>query len=498
MIAPSPAYAQRPSAAGVPVRPRANPLLQMDNVALAVATVLMALQLRGEALGELATLVALPIVALITFLADRRYLGTLLVLCIPSLGVLTDPQTAAGFAFPHVENRVVLAGVEVYASLVMVTVGFGRVCVELLRGGHALRGVFPRWLLPGFLAALVPAFLSALSGQASGMNQWSVGIRAMLALGGLFWGVLVARRARGRPMRLVHQLCTIITVGAALLLVGFLSDMFTFLLMGAVGGLLPYFTARRRLVEAGVLLGAALVGALTISLTTTAEVLVAMGCVMLAVVPNPAVRRWMLRTAVVGALAASALLLWLVRELAGKTLVEVVTRADGIVAFGTMKLLGDRGPLWLAAIEQITNGPYWIMPAGRPLRPENFNYGYLVYLWEFGAHNAVLELTRHVGLIAAAMGVLMMVYGVIAVARVLTETREGALRAVAAGVLGVAIPGITTGNFPIQDIGFFLWAVTGMVVTTHLMLRAPAPAVDEAEAAADEPPTHRTRAVAHA
>jgi hypothetical protein len=474
--------AVRPRRSAVPASLRQHPLLGMDNLTLAASVVLMLLQLRGGQLGEVAALVALPILAVGTFLADRRYLPSILVLCFPSAGVLVSPH-AGVFSFPEVVSRVVLAGVEVPGTLMVLASAFARVCVELLMGGRAFRGVLPRPLILIYLLALGPAFLGALMAQGMGMNQWSVGMRCMLALGGLFWGVLVARNARGNPRRLVRQLCTVVVVAAALLVVRFLSDMFAFLVMGMAGGLIPFLVTRRRLFEAGILIVAALAGALALTLTTAAQVVVGLGCVLLASTTSPGTRRWIVRTTIAAGLVVSGGLIWLVSQLQGKTLLEVATtRDDGIVAYATVKLLGDRGPLWLAALQQISDGPYWIVPAGRPLRPENFNFGYLVYIWEFGAHNAFLELIRHVGLLAGAVGVGMIVYGFVVVVRVLAETRDPALRGLAGGVLGIALPGVTTGNFPVTDIGFFLWAAAGMVAATHLAMKAAeaAPAVEPA------------------
>jgi len=487
-----------PSAASASARPLTSPgaraesphpLLGMDNVALGTSLVLMLLQLRGGIVGEVAALVALPILMLGTFLADRRYLPTILVLCIPSAGVLTLPDGGV-FTFPDVVGRVMLAGVEVPGTLVVLVSAFARVGVELLKGGRAFRGVIPWPLILAFLVGLVPAFLGALLGQAMGLNQWSVGVRAMLALGGLFWGVLLARKARGNPRRLVRQLCVVVVVAASLLVIRFLSDMFTFLVMGLAGGLIPWFIQRRRLLEAGILALAALTGALALTLTTAAQVVVALGCVVLASTTARGVRRWVVRAAAVAGLAASATLIWLVIQLQRQTLIEVVTRDDGLLAYATVKLMGDRGPLWLAAIQQITSGPYWLVPAGRPLRPENFNYGYLVYTWEFGAHNAFLEFLRHVGLVTGAVGIAVILYAFIVVVRTLGETSDGALRGLAAGVLGIALPGVTTGNFPVGDIGFFLWALAGMVFTLHLALRSPA----AGDAGGDEEPAREAPA----
>ena len=484
--------AAAPGARAVPTGVAASPLVRLHVVALGVSILLALLQLRGGRVGELAALLAVPLLAGAAFSADRRYLPILLVLCIPAIGVITE-RNGGIFSFPRSVEWVVLGGIEVPAPLVVVAAGFARVCVELLRGGRVFRGVVPRPLILLFLAALLPALLGGLRGQAMGLNQWSLGFRAMLALGGLFWGIVVARGAAERPERLAAQLARIVWVGAALMVSGFLRDMLVFIVIGLAGGLIPHFWQRRRRLETAVLAGAALVGILGISLTTAGQVLVALGCLVLAAVRSPGLRRWIVRTAVLAGCAASAAMIWLVTQLHGKTLVEFVQRDEGLMAYAMFKLLGDRGPLWLAALQQIAAGPYWIVPSGRPLRPENFNYGYIVYYWEFGSHNTFLELLRHTGFIAGAVGIAMIAYALVLATRTLTETAHGGLRGLAAGFLGVAVVGVTTGNFPVHDVGFFLWSLGGMVAVLRLQLprRGDRAAVDPPAA-----PAARTRAPA--
>jgi hypothetical protein len=473
----------RPPAAPPPARPAppreaAHPFLQLHNVATTVALLLMVPQLLGGTLGDVALLMSLPIVALATFSADRRYLPTLLLLCIPALGVHTEPGSSP-FAFPDAVRAVSLGGVEVSSGLLVLVSAFGRMMYELLRGARPWSGIVPRWVMRLFLFSLVPAFLGALVGQGMGMNRWSAGFRAMLAIGGVFWGILVARRAD--PARLGSQLSTIVFVASGLLVVRFLNDMYVFLVMGLAGGLLPYYAARRRWLQAGTLAAAGAVGLVTLSLTTAAQVVVGLGAVMLTTIRNPGIRRTLLRLSVAGGMALSGMLIWVVVQLQGKTLLEVARAQETLMGRATIKLLGDRGPLWLASLQQISSGPYWIVPAGRPLRPENFNYGYVVYLWEFGAHNAFLELLRQAGLLAGGIGIAVMFWTMARVVRVLGETRRATLRGLSAGFLGVAVVGMTTGNFPVQDIGFFLWALGGMMVAAAIPR-------DEPGGEADPPP----------
>jgi hypothetical protein len=473
-----------------PPAARAHPFLRMPNVAAGVSLLLVLLQLRGETLGEVAALVALPLTALIAFAADRRYLPALLLLCMPTLGIIggraagtTAPSPMNPFVFPEASTFVVLAGVEAGAPLALLLAAFARVAVEMLRGARAFRGVVSPWLVTAFFLALVPVFMGGLQGQAMGYNRWSQGVRSMLVVSGFLWGVIVARRADGVAARQVGvQLAGLSLVGAALLAGGLLRGMLLFVAVGLAGGVIPYFVSRRRFVEAGVCLLAAGVAALGMTLTTAGEVLLALGCVSLAAPRFRALGRWLLRVGILAACALSGVMIWAVMQLRGKTLLEVATREEGLMAYAVFKLMGDRGPLWLAAIEQITGGPFLVVPAGRPLRPENFDYGGLVYTWEFGAHNSILELLRNVGLLGGLAALALIAVAVLSAVRLLVETRDDALRGVAAGFLGVAIVGMTTGNYPVYDEGFFLWAVGGMLAGARLYVprrddAVPAPAL---------------------
>lgn len=474
--APSLAPAAPPPARHAPPAPRAHPLLRMHNAAAGVSLLVVALQLLGGAAGEVAALLAVPLAAAAAYAADRRYLPVLLILCMPGLGVvggreaLYIPRSAAvPVVFPEAVSFVLLAGIEVTAPLVILAAAFGRVCVELLGGGRAFRGVVPRWLLAFFVVAMVPVLLGGLQGQAMGYNRWSQGPRALFAIAGFLWGVIVARRGDGVAARRVGpQLAGLVLTGAALIVAGPLRGMLLFVTLGLVAGVLPYFLSRRRVLEAGICALAVAAAALSMTLTTAAQVVLALGCVALADPRSRGVGRWLLRMGVLAASVMSAAMIWAVVQLRGKTLVEVATRDEGLMAYSLFKLMGDRGPLWLASVEQIMAGPYLVVPAGRPLRPESFDYGGLVYTWEQGAHNAVLELVRNAGLIGGAAGLAMIGLAVVWALRVLLETRDVALRGVAAGFVAVALVGMTAGNFPVYDVGFFLWAVGGMLAGAHL------------------------------
>ncbi len=473
-----------PPAHFTPPATRAHPLLRMPNVAVGTSLLLLLLQLRGGATGDVATLVAVPLIGALGFIADRRYLPAILLLCLPALGIIGGRDganmTASAlnpFVFPRASTFAVLAGVEVGAPLALLAGAFGRVVVEMLRGGRAFRGVVPLWAVTAFLLAMVPVLMGGLQGQAAGYNRWSQGVRSMLVVSGFLWGVIVARRADGAAARrLGVQLSGLAVVGAALLAVGFLRGMLLFVAVGLAGGVIPYFVTRRRFVEAALCGIAATVAAVAMTLTTAGSVVLALGCVALSAPHARALGRWLLRAGIFAAVLLSGVMIWAVVQLRDKTLLEVATRDEGVLAYAVFKLMGDRGPLWMAAVEQITGGPYFVVPGGRPLRPENFDYGGLVYTWEFGAHNSVLELLRNTGLLGGGAALVLIGFAVLSAVRLLVDTRDDALRAVAAGFLGVAIVGMTTGNYPVYDEGFFVWAVGGMLAGAALY----APRRDEA------------------
>ena len=505
----APHAAPRPRSASHGAGARASAILRLDNAALGFSVILVLLQLSGGAKADVAALAALPLVGLMTYAADRRYLAPLLILCLPALGVIggrdaigIPPSLAVPFPFPEAATFVLLGGIEVSAPMVVLAAAFGRVMTEVLRGGRVFRGVIPQWLLAGFMVSLLPALAGGLQGQAQGYNRWSIGMRAMLALAGLFWGVVVARApSASPPSRLTRPLVAIVVAGSVLWVVGFLKGMLSFVLVGFCGGLLPYLIFRRRIPEAAALAGAGVVFVLMSTLTTAAQALLAAGCVAVAVTRNRALRQWVLRAGVVATGAVSVGLVWLVNELRGQTIIELATREEGLMAYATFKLMGDRGPLWLASIDQIADGPYWVVPSGRSLRPEGFDYGGEVYLWDFGAHNTLLELVRNVGLVAGGAGVVLMAFAVWRTVRVLTDTRDGALRGLAAGFLGASLVSVTTGNYPIFDVGFFIWAMAGMVAGAHLVQQrldaeAAAAGDDEEDAPEAEAPPPRRLATA--
>lgn len=442
-------------------------MVLVRHAAMGAAVLLVVVQLMGGEAGAVAALLALPIAAMITFRMDWRYVPVLLVLALPSLGIATVGEEAvfSGLVFRDAVPAAFVGPLQLSVPLVAMSVGLVRVLLVFGRGrGNAIRPLFPTRLLLVFLVALLPALVGALQGQAMGLNRWSQGVRGMLAIGAAFWGALVAYRARASRERVLQQMVTVVVVASALLLTGLLRGHFLFLVVGLSAGCLPHLMRRRS--PAALVAGAtAVIAPVVTTLTVAAGAVFAWFALAISTDRVRFARRLLVRASVVGAMAASGGMIWMVLAMRYDVGFMDMDEQGGLLSYAMFKLLGDRGPLWLAAIAQITTGPLLVAPSGRPLLPENFRYlrGGLD-VWESGAHNTVLELVRNTGLIAGGVGVFLMIYVLIRVSRVLTDSREPALRAFAAGTLGVAIAGITTGNYPIEDVGFFLWALAGWVL----------------------------------
>jgi hypothetical protein len=241
-----------------------------------------------------------------------------------------------------------------------------------------------------------------------------------------------------------------------------------FVLIGLSAGLLAYFARERRVVA--VLLTAAVTGAglVMYSLTTAAIVLLTIGCLLLARLPGGVLRRFVVRTAVLATALLSAAVILVVLRYGERLALEMTVhaaRSEGIVQYAFFKLMSDRGSLWLAAVQQIMSGPYLVVPAGRPLYPLLGAHAGLE--WMFGPHNSILQLLRNTGVVAAASVLILVLTAVVRTGRVLARTRNSLTRCFAASFIGVAISGMTTGDFPVSDVGFFLWSLAGITIALH-------------------------------
>jgi hypothetical protein len=438
------------------------PIPAVSDLAAGCSVLLATLQLFGGHAGEAAAAAGVIAALAIGWFANHRYLPAALILCFPALGI-------SGASFPDAVQFAAFAGVGLPAPLGLMVGAGMRSLAEFVRPGPSVRRWPSRVAGVLFGLALLVAALGALQGRSMGLNAWSEGVRSVLAVGGLFWGFMIVRGAGASAVAdLPRTLVRITVAGALLYAVTLMRGHLLFVLMGLSAGLLAYFARERRVVA--FLLTAAVAGAglVMYSLTTAAIVLLTIGCLLLARLPAGVLRRFVVRTAVLAtALLSAAVILAVLRH--GERLALELTvhaaRSEGIVQFALFKLMSDRGSLWLAAVQQIISGPHVIVPAGRPLYPLLGAHAGLE--WLSGPHNSILQLLRNTGVVAAASVLILVLTALVRTGRILASTRNSLTRCFAASFIGVAISGMTTGDFPVSDVGFFLWSLAGMVTALH-------------------------------
>jgi hypothetical protein len=452
----------------IQVEPVAAAVPRLRHIVFLAAVVVAVLQVYGGAVGTAAATVALLLAGWLGWKADLRYLAAVLVLSYPSFG-LAGPQLEELLGFPDAVRAANIGGVAVAAPLVVMLSAAFRTVHEMLRPRFSTYGWSPRWPALLLVVAMAFAAIGALHGRSMGLNRWSEGFRSVLAVGGFFWGFMLTRTA-GFSVAHAHRLILRVTAaGCALFVVGLLDGHFIFLLVGLAPAILPQLLRARKLVAAGFAAWVSLYGLVFGTLTMAATVLLAVGTLLLTAIPVPVVRRMLVSTAVAATLALSIGLLWAVAAYGEELAIELTlagVAGEGGLQYALFKLMGDRGPLWLAAIQQIVNGPYLIAPSGRALLP---SLGYFEgSVWEFGAHNSVLQVLRNAGMVSAGALFSLMVYFLVRTAAVVASGSRLS-RPLAAACIAIALSGITTSDFPVSDVGFFLWTMGGIAVGVHAL-----------------------------
>jgi hypothetical protein len=431
-------------------------------------------QLTGGAPGDAAAVGGLVLAGIIGWKADARYLASLLILCYPALGLPdADAQHLdwAVLPFPGAVRMATIGGLELGAPLIAIVMAAARTITDALRPRAAARGWVTRWPAAIFFVAAMFAVVGAAQGSALGLNRWTEGLRSVLALGGLFWGFMLVRTAGHGAERIPRRVMQSTVLGSFLWVVGLLQGHLIFMLTGLAAALLPELLRRRQWL--GLVCGAAVAtaGLVAGTLTTAAIVLVTLGTLGLAALPYKALRRGLLRVAVVAAVAVCTVMLWAVLNFSGDLAFQFTAAAiegEGLTAYVMFKLMADRGPLWLAAMQQIAGGPHWIAPSGRPLLPIG---GWMAGMeWESGAHNSILQVLRNVGLAGGVLVLGLITMSVVRASKVLASSERAPVRALAAAFIGVALSGIATGDFPVADVGFFLWCLGGIAIGLHTYL----------------------------
>lgn len=157
------------------------PAPTLSHVTAAVAVVIVLLQLRGAAIGEAAAATGLLIAAAIGWTADYRHLSALVILSLPMFGF-------SHVTFPDMVQTVTVAGAGFVAPLTAMVAAGLRAIFEAARSARHRVGWPSRLPVAVFALAVVVAGLGGLMGRSMGLDAWSEGVRAVLAVGGICWG----------------------------------------------------------------------------------------------------------------------------------------------------------------------------------------------------------------------------------------------------------------------------------------------------------------------
>jgi len=346
-----------------------------------------------------------------------------------------------------------------------------RVILEIFLRPETFKSKFPKIIFPLWIVAFLPVLIGFYLGFQDKSTNWTRGLRWLMIAGSYFYGYILAKNwPKDSNNLLVIILLPLVIVMLLLMNLSVYWSHHGFLFLGLGGAFSIYFIRNRsfmfRLLGV-LLLCLSVVYALKGSLTT-------MGIVSLSILfsylgTKKQVAPSIIRTRIVK-FAGTMAILWILIFSLGIGFLGYHPDFKPSLSYGSYegtfaqrieaKALSDRMPFWHPALKEILSGPSFIVPSGKALILETPG---LPAEWVVGAHNVFLETLRINGLFA---GTIMLAIYFLALKNnlfVLTKSADPILRSLAAGVLGVGIVGMATGDFPADmTVGFFLWSLAGL------------------------------------
>ena len=328
-------------------------------------------------------------------------------------------------------------------------------------------------LLNLWVIAFVPALVAfALSYQLR-YDNWTRGMRFFLLASSYFYGLILIRNWRGNALpeltnRFALFVCLMLTLMN--LSVYWSHHGFLFVSVG-VGFGLHWMAAGR---QAERILGVVLVVlsvryAISSSFTVIASIIFALVYSLFGLLRRNKIisRQFVVR---VGGLTIGLSFLFsiFVVEYSNRLEIEAESYAfregDSWRHRLVSKMFADRLSLWRPAYEQVCDGPYLLVPSGRPLTVKEFG----IDDWVVGAHNVPLEVLRNSGFFIGPVVLALYALALVRLVDVIAGERDGLLASLAAGLVGVCTAGIATGDFPADmTVGFFIWAMIGATSALH-------------------------------
>jgi hypothetical protein len=354
-----------------------------------------------------------------------------------------------------------------------------RVFWELLASQKTFVKRHDRILLALWLLALIPATIAFLISYHLRQDNWTRGMRFLLTASSYFYGLILARRWNGNWLsephpRLVGFVFVMLTLMNAAIY--WSHHGFLFVALGSAFSIY-YIKAKLLLYKIIGLLLLALSARYYLNSTTT---MLGVGVIalVLSIAVNTRVHRLLIPGMFMGFgyLAIAFSLSYSVVVVTLSSMYDVTpgmysnVDVDASVSERILsKTFSDRLPLWLSAYEQIKSGPYFLVPSGRPLLVKDTGGE---FEWSVGCHNVPLETFRNCGFLIAPIIMGLFVFALRGNLIVMAESSNRLLATFSAGIWGVALAGLATGDFPADmTVGFFIWSLSGAVTGLHIQAK---------------------------
>lgn len=353
-----------------------------------------------------------------------------------------------------------LTGFESYAFTIVPILFALRMLFTVLSGRVAWRdfplGLFLLWAFGGPFVVAGAWYARDLGGG------WTSGIRIYCVISTFFYGLLLPRVNQKQMDRLVGGLSLIAFVLLILSVFGGFKSQLRFVLFPlAIGWATSGVLTGRSLVYSAAVLAFASVNALTTTLMVRMNWLWSIIAGVVEWMSPPGVRGSgsRNRALILGTIVACQAL-FVIGVLFCQT--ERSEYAPGFWGRVELKLVGDRGPIWLATIKHLTEEATLLAIPGRPYMVRNFG---VEALWRFGPHNLVLEVLRQLGMVAGPVSIMLLLAMVLKCGTVIVNQGGAGSRAIASAVICCIVVGGTTLGYVLGDRqGEVIFMLAGAVI----------------------------------
>jgi hypothetical protein len=276
------------------------------------------------------------------------------------------------------------------------------------RGGTVSKSGFPGLLFRSWWCGLLCVVAGALTAMASGRG-WTGALRSYCVLGTCFYGMLLPTMSLAALDRLVKAFSFVAIVILSIACVTTINTRLLFVL-APIASAYGYFCIRGFVRGRQPLLGAAALAAsayyvFAIGTFTQQSIwIAALGCAMLAW--NRAVGRTASAKPLLPACLTIALACGLVFTYAiSLGVAEKMQIPDETLEKVRWKLIADRGPIWLGAVNLLRDQPYFVPT---PSRPYEIQQGGRAFIWKAHTHNLVLDCLREFGVFAGPIAIVVL------------------------------------------------------------------------------------------